>query len=148
MNILFVCTGNTCRSPMAEGYLQSLINKSKNQVITVRSAGLFTNTGLHTSQQSIDVLKEYGVDISHLRSASIVDNDLPSFDKIIVMTSGHKMQIDNALPELKDKVTLLMDWTDQKGTDVGDPFGGDLIIYRKCFEQMKIALDNLFLELN
>ena len=63
MHILFVCSGNTCRSPMAEAYFRHLAEKAKLRGVTVSSAGTFTSSGTGASQASIAVMKKYGIDI-------------------------------------------------------------------------------------
>ena len=129
MNILFVCTGNTCRSPMAEGYL-----KSKNLPdVNVRSRGLSSN-GEAVSKNSALAMQETGIDISGLVSEQINFSDIVWADKIICMSLSHKTAI--SLYTSPEKVFVLAD-------GVPDPFGGDLEIYTECRNAITAAIDSL-----
>ena len=129
MNILFVCTGNTCRSPMAEGYL-----KSKNLPdVNVRSRGLSAN-GEEVSRNSCLAMKEIGIDISGQISEQINFSDIVWADKIICMSPSHKTAV--SLYTSPDKVFVLAD-------GVPDPFGGDLEVYTECRNAVTTAIDSL-----
>lgn len=129
MNILFVCTGNTCRSPMAEGYLRSL-NISG---VSVRSRGLYAD-GSPVSENSILVMKEIGIDISKHISKQISHEDINWADKIICMSPSHE----NALRTVaKDKASVL-------GGGIPDPFGGDTGAYRSCRDEIIKQIDITF----
>ena len=129
MNILFVCTGNTCRSPMAEGYL-----KSKNLPdVVVRSRGLSSN-GEEVSENSCLAMKEIGIDISGLFSEQINFSDIVWADKVICMSLSHKTAV--SLYTSPDKVFVL-------GDGIPDPFGGDLEKYAECRNAITTAIDNL-----
>ncbi len=126
MNILFVCTGNTCRSPMAEGYL-----KSKN--ISASSCGLCAD-GSPVSQNSKTVMAEIGIDISNHISRQITMKDIERADSIICMSSSHA----NALKNIcSDKVSVL-------GGGIADPYGQDINVYRLCRGQIISEIDKLF----
>jgi len=129
MNILFVCTGNTCRSPMAEGYLKSLNIDD----IEVKSRGLFANGDI-VSKNSVLALEEIGVDISAHVSKQISEEDISWADRVYCMSQGHK---DFLSSYAKEKVFLL-------GEGISDPFGGNLDCYRKCFDEIKRNIDNIF----
>ena len=129
MNILFVCTGNTCRSPMAEGYLNSL----KIDGVNVRSRGL--SVGFQKiSDNSLKALKEIGIDMSEHISKPISKEDVLWADKIYCMSEAHKMAI---LPIAPDKTYLL-------GNGIPDPFGGDLDEYKICRDSIIAEIDSLF----
>ncbi len=129
MNILFVCTGNTCRSPMAEGYL-----KSKNLPdVKAQSRGLSSN-GEAVSQNSALAMKEIGIDISGLVSEQINFSDIVWADKIICMSQSHKTAV--SLYTSPDKVFVL-------GGGIPDPFGGDLKVYTECRNAITDAIDSL-----
>ena len=130
MNILFVCTGNTCRSPMAEGYLRS---KELNG-ITVISRGLAAD-GSPVSPNSKTAMSEVGIDISGHISQQITDSDINKADKIICLSPSHKAALLSVgVPE--NKLFVL-------GNGISDPFGGDLTIYRRCRDEIFAAIDAL-----
>lgn len=129
MNILFVCTGNTCRSPMAEGYLEF-----KNLPdVAVRSRGLSSN-GEEVSENSCLAMKEIGIDISNQISEQINFSDIVWADKIICMSLSHKTAI--SLYTSPEKVFVL-------GGGIPDPFGGDLEKYIECRNAITTAIDSL-----
>ncbi len=149
-NILFVCTGNTCRSPMCEAYFRHLCtNDGKKDNVKVSSAGVFAAEGASASEQAQAVMQEIGLDLSRFHSTVLTEDLLHRADLVIVMTSGHKRHVGILCHEALAKTRLLGEFAaDAGGNDIQDPFGGDLAVYRECFCEMKVALDNLFHELN
>lgn len=129
MNILFVCTGNTCRSPMAEGYLKSLDLENVN----VKSKGLSAG-GESVSENSVLAMKEIGIDLSGLCSESLSLYDTAWADKIICMSESHRTVL--CLYADAKKVSVL-------GDGVPDPFGQDLDAYKKCRQYITDAIDKL-----
>lgn len=140
-NILFVCTGNTCRSPMAQGICQK-IAKARNININVKSAGISTISGLPVAENAISVCKEIGVDIKDFRTTFIGDINLYDFDHIFVMANSHKIQM-LSLGIDKEKVSVLAE--DRGG--ISDPYGGDLTTYRKCRDEIYSEIENSIKEL-
>ena len=129
MNILFICTGNTCRSPMAEGYLDSLNLPDVN----TESRGLASQGG-PISENAIKVMLEKGIDLSDNISAPLVLTDILWADKIIYMSESHLAFLRLYAPE--DKLLML-------GGGISDPFGGDCDVYRKCRDEIFSAIDKL-----
>lgn len=130
MNILFVCTGNTCRSPMAKGYLRS----KELSGVNVSSRGL-TADGSPVSANSAAVMKEAGIDISRHVSRQLTDGDISAADKIICMSPSHAAVLLSAgVP--KEKLSVL-------GGGIPDPFGGSIEIYRNCRDLIFSAVDRL-----
>lgn len=130
MNILFVCTGNTCRSPMAEGYLRS----KELDGITVISRGLASD-GLPVSLNSKTAMAEVGIDISGHISRQITDRDIKNADKIICLSPSHRAVLLSAgVPQ--EKLYIL-------GKGISDPFGGDITVYRRCRDEIFAAIDEL-----
>ena len=130
MNILFVCTGNTCRSPMAEGYLKSKGIKGA----TVLSRGLACD-GSPVSLNSKKAMAEAGIDISSHISRQITADDINKADKIICLSPSHKSVLLSAgVPE--NKLYIL-------GDGISDPFGGSIEIYRQCRDEIFAAIDML-----
>ena len=109
-NILFVCTGNVCRSPMAEGlFRQMLANRPD---IRVRSAGVSTVPGQPPSQHAVEVLADLRVDISKLRSLPLSDELVRGASCIIAMTRSHMESIHYLFPEAAEKTFLLREFED------------------------------------
>lgn len=143
MNILFVCTGNICRSPMAEGYLKYLCQKNKIKGVDVKSAGVGALDGCPASDEALMVLRSFGIDLSIHRSQRLTAALLGWADIVIVMTQGHKEIINRRFPDFNGKIVLLKNY-DEKSGDIFDPMGGDFSIYNACFSDMKKALEKLF----
>ncbi len=129
MNILFICTGNTCRSPMAEGYLKSLNLEN----VTVKSKGL-SSGGESISENSVLAMKEIGIDLSGLCSEQLELFDTAWADKIICMSESHRTVL--CLYADAKKVSVL-------GDGVPDPFGQNLEGYKKCRQYITDAIDEL-----
>lgn len=138
MHIIFVCTGNTCRSPMAEAYFCHLVAGTG---IAVSSAGTGAWPGAETSANSLAVLKAEGIDASGLRSSQFGEEQLTA-DRVYTMTRGHQEALIGAFPELAGRAKTLI-----PNADVHDPFGGDLAEYQACFANMRPALEALASEL-
>ncbi len=129
MKIIFICTGNTCRSPMAEGYL-----KSKNiSDIKVCSRGIFAN-GEPVSKNSAAVCRECNIDISAHISTPLSPEDLDA-DRFYCMTTSHR-QILLSVGIEESKVFVL-------GDGIPDPFGGSIEDYRYCRDEIFARIDNL-----
>lgn len=129
MNILFVCTGNTCRSPMAEGYLNAKNIKNLN----VSSCGLFAD-GSAVSKNSADAMSEIGIDISSHISKQITKEDIENADRIICMSPSHKQALEN----------IGVTNAEVLGDGISDPYGCGLDVYRLCRDEIIKEIDKLF----
>lgn len=134
MNILFLCTGNTCRSPMAEALFRSLAEQ-RGVKADCSSAGLATTAGQPASAHAIEACREIGLDLSGHRSRSLSAADLAGTDLFAVMTPGHARALASVgIPE--EKILIL-------GSGISDPYGGTLDDYRVCRDQLRTAVDAL-----
>jgi protein arginine phosphatase len=141
MKIIFICTGNTCRSPMAEAYFKYLCEKSGLDIET-GSAGTFAGIGEPAAANSIQTMAELNIDLSNFSSTPLTVELIDSSDMIICMTSSHRFQVGAMHAKMLKKTHLLGDFT-ENGHDIADPYGSALPNYRNCFEEMKPLLDNL-----
>ena len=133
--------------PMAEAYFRHLAEKAKLRGVTVSSAGTFTSSGTGASQASIAVMKKYGIDISTHKSSSLGADIIGKADLIVAMTQAHRIHVGSIDSSALRKTRLLLEYADRIGEDISDPFGTDKNVYSLCFEEMKPALDNLFLDI-
>lgn len=135
MKILFVCTGNTCRSAMAAAMLNDIAVKNDLDVL-VDSAGIFAAIGDSAADNAIEAMKKRGIDLSLHRAKPLTQELIDMADVILVMTEAHKMLIESMA---KDKVFTLLEYAGDEG-DISDSFGGDLEEYEETAEEIYDAL--------
>lgn len=135
MNVLFVCTGNTCRSPMAAA-LFNKIAMERNLDVRIESAGLFAHDGDPASTEAIIAMKKYGIDLLGHHAQTINTELLEKSDLILTMTAAHKMVIE---PSAQGKTYTLCEYAGMDG-DIPDPYGGDVAEYEECADKIYEAL--------
>lgn len=123
--ILFVCTGNVCRSPMAEGLFRQAVQGSKDY--HVLSAGLGASDGQPPTPFAVQAMNELGIDISHQHSRPLTADLVEQADYIFCMTHSHVDTVTLLYPQAAEKTFLLREFDDTLDTfekDISDPIGG------------------------
>lgn len=133
MKVIFVCKGNTCRSPLAEGLFKDKLQKLNIDGVEVTSAGLAAFAGDEVSVNSVNAAKNYGVDISAHRARPLSPYELED-SLIFCLGASHY----NALAPFVDKDRLFI-----MGKGISDPYGGTQEIYDRCAEEICQALDGV-----
>jgi glycine hydroxymethyltransferase len=139
-HVLFVCTGNVCRSPMAEGLFRKLLLGRKD--IRVQSAGMSAGRGMPASQDAIQALSVDGVDLANFRSQPVSEDLVRAATHIFVMTRDHQRMIELLFPEACEKTYLLREF-EPGAPDVPDPIGLGRETYYRCRDTLKKALPNI-----
>ncbi len=129
--VLFVCTGNTCRSPMAMALFNDYAKKNNIDAVA-DSAGVAAATGVPVSQNSISVLNEIGVDLSGYKSKPISKGLFDSADLIVCMSEAHCKMI-----EVAGYSSVVL------GDGIADPYGFSVEVYRDCRDKMINAMSGL-----
>ena len=148
MKIMFICTGNICRSAMAHGLLKKkLIDKNINNV-EVYSSGIYASIGDVPTYEARRVMEEYNVDIKHHRETNIRYSNIEDMDLVLCATKEHKETVIQLYPKLKDKVFTMKEYVNYSreyhdSINIKDPWGYDLETYRSCAGEIDECLDLL-----
>lgn len=126
MNYLVICSGNTCRSPMAAALLAARVGETH----CVQSAGLFAEAGVPAAANAVAACAEVGLDIASHRAAQVTAAQLEAADRVLVMTESHRAAL-LAVGVPCERIIVL---------GVPDPFGGDIDIYRAARDAIDAAL--------
>ncbi len=142
-NILFVCTGNTCRSPMAAGLARAALKERQWSHVEVESAGVAAPPGAPAAEHARQVMAELGQDLTGHRARLLTQELAEWADLVAVMGPGHARAVASLAGE--GKVSLITDFLEGSGSGrpVPDPFGGDLELYRETRDRLRKAVDAL-----
>lgn len=146
--ILFVCTGNTCRSPMAEALFRNIAAEAGLE-LEIRSAGVAAVPGGAMSEYARQVLADRGVATDEFRSSAVTAETVEWADLILTMTASHKQALARLFPKAADKAFTLKEFTadpaDDRAadSDIADPFGGTTDDYRACADELEGLLRKL-----
>jgi L-threonylcarbamoyladenylate synthase len=138
--VLFVCQGNTCRSPMAEALFNDRYGDTGWRAI---SAGLSTIPGWPVSEHSVEALREFGIDCRGMTSKPVSRRMLRKANLVVTMTTMQREWLRRSAPELKDKIISMADISEQS-QDIADPFGETLVSYRRVRDELSEVMDDLY----
>lgn len=148
--ILFVCTGNTCRSPMAEGLLKKAISQQKN-LQCLGSAGVSAYPGDAINPETTKILKKHNAELTKFSSRVVSDYLLDEVTHVLAMTRSHLNILNQTHPKHKDKFHLICDFVEidgQVGTDLPDPIGQGPQAYEYVSEVIQHCIPGIIESLN
>ena len=128
-NILFVCTGNTCRSPMAEALFNHIYGSDD---IKASSRGIYADGISQISKNAKQALWEKGIDFNHTSKPLLLE-DISNADYVVGITANHAKNIISLFPDFADKVFAMP-------IDISDPYGQDIDVYRECRDQIELCV--------
>jgi len=145
--IVFVCTGNTCRSPMAAALARVLLEERGGGAdggveVVIESAGVATGEGLPASPEAVEVIAEMGGDLRSHRSRRLTREIIEKADAVLAMTKSHLSRAKELAPDCEDRMSLV----DPAG-EVPDPIGGPVVVYRETAERLREVIAARFEEL-
>ena len=154
-NILFVCTGNTCRSAMAEGIFKKILKERKedNSSFNILSAGISALPGISPTPEAIKVMSEQGIDISQHHAQELREEIIKKADLILVMANEHKEYVHKEFPFAQNKTFLLKKFTlnnktgsnqkNERNYEIIDPIGRKIEFYRIIARELKKNLEKI-----
>ncbi|MGI6152371.1 MAG: low molecular weight protein arginine phosphatase [Christensenellaceae bacterium] len=151
MNVLLVCTGNTCRSPMAETLLDDAVDRSSlHGKVKIKSAGTFAATDAGATEEAQQVMEEMGLSLGRHKTRPFTKELAEWADVILAMGKEQIEHMEAIAPDMADKMHTLLGYgmyidgePAANSLEVTDPYGGDIEDYRDCAEQIKEAVDSV-----
>lgn len=140
-HVLFVCTGNTCRSPLAEALLRHKLADRGVDGVTVSSAGTGAWEGAPASEGAYLVGLEHGLDLSEHRARLLNRDVAQAATLILTMARHHRARVEQL--GVTAEAQVLGEYSGRGASEVSDPFGGDLDDYRQVFDQLDAMLENV-----
>lgn len=143
LKIVFICTGNTCRSSMAEALAKKWLSlKAPTRTdIEFMSAGIAAFPGSPASAQSIDVMRLTGIDLTGHRAKQISADLVAESDLILTMTKGHQHALSEMYPEAVGKIYTLGEFAYNREVNIPDPFGQPTEVYAECAGEIGKSLE-------
>ena len=143
--ILFVCTGNTCRSSMAEAIFNNIAKEKSTLDMKAESAGIEAIDGMPANDKAIETLKRRGIDMSPHKSKKIKSTHIDESEIVLTMTRLHKNQLLAAFPKARGKVFTLLEYAGDGSTtaDVADPYGQSAEIYERSADIIEKAITQI-----
>ena len=148
-NVLLVCTGNTCRSPMAAGLLRAMLAEElgcevsdvEKRGYTITSAGTAAIDGVPATEEAVSAMKEKCIDISLHRSSALTEGMIEQAQIILTMTEGHRTSVQRLVASSREHCYIV-----GRDRNIEDPMGASLDVYRSCRDQIEAGLRVHFAE--
>lgn len=142
MNILFVCTGNTCRSPMAEIIFNNdCLERGAEHKALSRGTNVVFSAPINS--KAVEALKKLDIPTPCIMSKQITEDDVKNADFVLTMTSEHKMMLKSIYKRYSPKIYTLCEKAYGKDKSIADPFGMSADVYYECASEIKCAVDEL-----
>ena len=143
MKIMFICTGNICRSAMADLLMKKKLQDRNMLDVEIYSSGIYAMQGDVSTDEAVEVMEEYEVDLKKHRATLTSKSNIQEMDLILCMTSAHKQNLINTYPNLVDKIYTLKEYVGIEEMDIKDPWGYTIATYRFCAAEIDKCLDKL-----
>lgn len=143
IHVIFICTGNICRSAMADGYLKYRLKQlNKQNEIRVSSAGTHATQNEESPIFAKRAIAKYGANIEKHAATTLENSDIQNANYILVMTQKHKKDVMSRFPEVSDKVKLLGEYAKNKiYQEIDDPWGYSMDVYEHCAKEIVDSIE-------